>query len=531
MGLWTHRGLTSIFGMVLAMVACTPPNVAGDPLTTPTTDEAFGPGGVRCSAVRPQTEPDLMAWDSGSRLKLAGLRQEGVVAVRYQAKGCNVELEVLPCVAGSPKSYSFQAYSANDHKVAHNASELFAQLPVGAARLAGNVKGNRALRTDYMLAGQYRLPTGTAFKASDLRGPREVCDRATHVVSAIYVGAFAMAAGESRAIEASASLLGAGAGGKSMADVESLADEGSAEACKVSQAEAKENARCAVPLRIGLLALEGAAAPEHAPAPAVVAPVQPPAKVAQMQPVAPPRAGPSPPASTPVFVAPAAVASGSCPAGMASIPAGTFMMGSNDGDADEKPVHRVAMGSFCMDVTTDAYAACVTARGCTAADIGVPCNTGQAGRGNHPINCVDWNQATAYCAWTSKRLPTEEEWEYGARGTEGREYPWGNEAPGAQLCWNGNGSDLGKGNRKGTCVVGRYPAGKSPFGLMDMAGNVREWTASGYSNDYSKTRANAARVSRGGRWDNVDPDNFRGAVRYKYTPTTRIDDLGFRCVR
>lgn len=249
--------------------------------------------------MRPQTEPDLMAWDPASRLKLNALRKDGVVAVRYQAKGCNVELEVLPCVAGGPTSYRFEPYSANEHKVAHNASELFAQLPVGAARLAGSIKGNRSLRTDYMLAGQYGLLTGASFKVSDLRGPRNVCERATHVVSAVYVGAFAMAAGESRAIESSVGLLGVGAGARGSADVESLGEEGNAEACRASQAEAKENTRCAVPLRIGLLALDGAS-----PLPITASP-----PVATEPPRASPKEPPSQALRSPPPVAPIAVSS------------------------------------------------------------------------------------------------------------------------------------------------------------------------------------------------------------------------------
>ncbi len=253
--------------VALGLAACGAPSTP--PLRGPSAEEAFG--GMQCDAVRPQTEPDLMAWDPGSRLKLAKLRDEGVVAVRYQVRGCNVELEVLPCVAGDSSSYAFKPYRANEHKVAHDARELYAQLPVGAARLAANVKGNRALRTDYMLAGVYGLPTGTSIKTTELRGPREACSRATHVVSAVYVGAFAMGAGESRAIEASAGLLGLGGGAGRREDVESLGEEGSAEACQVSQAEAKADARCAVPLRIGLLPLERVAegtapAPSAAPA-------------------------------------------------------------------------------------------------------------------------------------------------------------------------------------------------------------------------------------------------------------------------
>ncbi len=112
-----------------ALASCTPPNLAGEPLKPATAGEAFE--GVQCSAVRPQTEPDLMAWDPGSRSNLDRLRRKGVVAVRYQARGCNVELELLLNCIGTTGKYEFSPYSANEHKVAHNASELFAQLPRG----------------------------------------------------------------------------------------------------------------------------------------------------------------------------------------------------------------------------------------------------------------------------------------------------------------------------------------------------------------------------------------------------------------
>jgi hypothetical protein len=203
-----------------------------------------------------------MAWDPGSRSNLNRLRRQGIVAVRYQAKGCSVQLEVLSHCIGSANKYEFTPYSANERKIAHNANELFAQLPLGAARFAGNVKGSRMLRTDYMMAGQYALPAGSRFKASDLVGSD--CARATHVVSAVYVGAFAMGVGESRILGASATLLGARTGGGGIADVEVLSNEGDAEACQVSQKEAKENERCAVPLRVGLLAIDRAV-PETPP--------------------------------------------------------------------------------------------------------------------------------------------------------------------------------------------------------------------------------------------------------------------------
>jgi len=243
--------------------ACTPPQIAGPAIDPMTTKQAFaGHGAANCSAVHPQTEPDLMAWDAESRAKVARLRGEGVIAVRYRAKGCEVELEVLDHCIGKG-AYKFAPYSANETKIAHNANELYATLPLGAANLSGKLSGERALRTDYMLVGTYALPPGVSFSATALSGPD--CARATHVVSAVYVGGFAMAAGEKRAMAGAASMFGARAGGGSAASMDTLADEGQASACRDAQQSRSANDGCAVPLRVGLLALEGAQANADTP--------------------------------------------------------------------------------------------------------------------------------------------------------------------------------------------------------------------------------------------------------------------------
>ena len=222
-------------------------------------------------------------------------------------------------------------------------------------------------------------------------------------------------------------------------------------------------------------------------------------------------------------VAPVA-SGGGCPAGMAAIAGGHFMMGADDVGSAAKPVHPVDVAAFCMDkteVTAAAYGACVKQGKCSEPNSDGYCNWGKGDRDNHPINCVDWNQATAFCAASGKRLPTEEEWEYAARGSDGRDYPWGNEAPGSQLCWNRQG--------QGTCPVGQFSAGK--FGLFDMAGNVWEWTTSGYSDDYNATRQTEARVNRGGGWFDVVPGYVRAARRFRNPATDRHDYLGLRCAR
>ena len=215
-----------------------------------------------------------------------------------------------------------------------------------------------------------------------------------------------------------------------------------------------------------------------------------------------------------------------CPVGYVRIPAGTFQMGSPEGEGEENehPQHPVTVKSFCMEnteVTVDAYEACVSAGTCTAVrGRDQSCNTGKQGRGNHPVNCVDWDQSDAYCKWSGGRLPTEEEWEYAARGTDGRKYPWGDGAPAQQLCWTRYDS---------TCAVASFASGASPFGVMDMAGNVAEWTASVYC-DYSGTNcADTSRVSRGGSWGNKDGSWVRAALRDRNGITFRNDRLGFRC--
>jgi len=174
----------------------------------------------------------------------------------------------------------------------------------------------------------------------------------------------------------------------------------------------------------------------------------------------------------------------------------------------------VNVDSFCMDrteVTTSAYAACVASGKCTRSIYKGRCNAGVSGREDHPINCVDLNEAAAYCAAQGQRLPTAEEWEYAATGGDGRTYPWGNDEPKNQLCWDGEGNDLGKGNRRSTCAVGSYPRGDSPSGLVDLSGNVWEWT--------SPLHAFSNRIDRGGGWRDAVPSDVRSAPVAGTTPS------------
>lgn len=161
------------------------------------------------------------------------------------------------------------------------------------------------------------------------------------------------------------------------------------------------------------------------------------------------------------------------------VPAGEFMMGSPDGIGgfDEHPQHSVLLDAFWImqtEVTNAQFAKCVATGACTAPDNSRWQDTAYA---DHPVTAVDWSQANAYAEWVGGRLPTEAEWEKAARGTDGRTYPWGDEQPNESSanCCNFVGD---------TMPVGSYPAGASPYGLLDMAGNVWEWTADWYDSRY-----------------------------------------------
>jgi len=252
------------------------------------------------------------------------------------------------------------------------------------------------------------------------------------------------------------------------------------------------------------------------------------------------------------------------PPGMVRIPAGSFLMGSNDGKENEKPVHRVTLPEFFLDkteVTLSDYQRCVAAGRCvqlsrtvqlsnvSSDDVKVYsqfCNINIAGRGRHPVNCVNWDQTNAYCKWADKRLPSEAEWEYAARGTDRRIYPWGNAEPRAGLL-NACGMEciemFNKHNRTSepmykakdgyemTAPVGSIAGDKSPFGIMDMAGNVTEWVSDYYSDNYKKSGNRTNRVLRGGSWDDFTPANVRAAYRYRFLPSDRSSGVGFRCAR
>ena len=230
--------------------------------------------------------------------------------------------------------------------------------------------------------------------------------------------------------------------------------------------------------------------------------------------------------------------SGECAQTMAAIPAGSFTRGSAIDTIDERPPHAATVDATCMDrteVTVAQYRACIRAGRCFdpdptrllgsdswgPAEIERGCNWGVPGREGHPMNCTPHAFAEEYCDWSGKRLPTEEEWEFAARGPQGLKYPWGDGKPPEGLCWNAPSG--------GTCAVATGGGETSPFGVTGLAANVREWTSTTYAR-YNGCGRDGGYVVRGGDWKTIGAAELRATRRESLSPSARDSGLGFRCV-
>ncbi len=212
------------------------------------------------------------------------------------------------------------------------------------------------------------------------------------------------------------------------------------------------------------------------------------------------------------------------PDGMVMIPPGFYLMGG--GGIDDQPIHEVAVASFFLEkteVTMDAYQACVDAKKCAPPKEDNPfCNAKLGNRGKHPVNCIDYHQADAYCAFRDDRVPTEREWEYAARGgSEQRLYSWGDDDPtDKRACYMHPG---------GSCEVASFAPGA--FGLYDMSGNVWEWTSTYFGAYPDEPATGQFRVYRGGSWSRRFPKWLRNDLRNRFAENEEGAHLGVRCAR
>jgi formylglycine-generating enzyme required for sulfatase activity len=252
------------------------------------------------------------------------------------------------------------------------------------------------------------------------------------------------------------------------------------------------------------------------------------------------------------------------PAPRVRVPRGDLLMGSEAGEPEEAPVHRVTVAAFSIDrfeVTNEQFAEFVrrtghvtdsersgvgwhwdgTWRESRGADWRHPRGPGSSivGLDRHPVVQVSWNDATAYCRWRGARLPTEAEWERAARGAGDRVYPWGDESPrgrasyGRDTCCR---ADAGDGFLH-TAPVGAFPRGRSPFGVDDLAGNVWEWVEDWFDarfyarspvHDPVNSLGTLRKVIRGGGWGN-DAAGLRSTLRHANPPDIGLSMVGFRC--
>ncbi len=215
---------------------------------------------------------------------------------------------------------------------------------------------------------------------------------------------------------------------------------------------------------------------------------------------------------------------------------------------NEQPAHTVVLDSFWIDgteVTNGQYRRCVEAAGCTLpvnpGSYTRPSYYGESAYDDYPVVWVTWQQATDYCGWAGARLPTEAEWEYAARGPEGRIFPWGNAFDGTRLnycdarCKAGPNDPSVDDGYPDTAPVGSFPAGASWCGAQDMAGNVREWVADWYARYPARQEVNPqgpasgeSRIPRGGCWLDT-PDDARSTNRGENAPDYTRHKVGFRC--
>jgi serine/threonine-protein kinase len=238
----------------------------------------------------------------------------------------------------------------------------------------------------------------------------------------------------------------------------------------------------------------------------------------------------TPPAPAKVTSAPSHITFNPPSSSMVKIPGATFVMGrDNPSNSPEAPAHSVSVAAFQLDkrpVTNFQYAEFVRIR-MHAPPGGWVNGVYPAGQADWPVTGVSWDDATAYCTSKGLRLPTEAEWEYAARGTDGRVYPWGNEFNPVLT----NSAEAGLNHPE---PVGAHPGAASPFGVFDMSGNVWEWTADDYQ-PYPGGQAldeipKDAKVIRGGSYQ-IDKLHVTTTARYLEKPSTHSATIGFRCAR
>jgi iron(II)-dependent oxidoreductase len=461
-------------------------------------ERGAGEIGTDCASIPVPNDPLLAGLRLKERDEITRAADEGLVVVQYVAVGCAVHLAVMSdCRAAG--SYSYRAAKSRARQVMADERALLEKLPIAGREIADALIQLGGIRLDEEVVGRLEAERESGSTSPSGTG----CDGATHIVSASDLGGSALSAGAAKTLEEKSSLFDERS--RDASGLKIIEQMGDARSCVKAIRRGERTPGCDVPLRLRL------------------SPIAPVASV-------PKEGGPA-----------------------IALAAGDFWMGADGLEKNQAPRHKVYLDAFRIDrmeVTAFAYAACVSQGLCSAPRTGGACTYGDRARESHPINCVGWTQAKAYCAFAKGRLPTEAEWERAARGPTPRAFVWGDEWPppagagnfadatahGTHPAWLAiDGYDDGFSE---TSPVGSFPKGASSAGALDMAGNVLEWTADYYADHfYQRSPAKnpkgptggEARVVRGGSYGHHRQQQLAVTVRFSYAENVSSEHIGFRC--
>lgn len=422
-----------------------------------------GEPGQACEYVSSQTQPYVVAWDEMELNDLQRAIGQGPPVV-VRVAGCELEL-LLGCTpSGGRYQFSRARMTKPRTTDVRTAAEAVAELQIGGLGFETYFDSFERLSVTRALGGTWEVVDRDDFYQDEFSSSR--CQGATHVVHAIDVGAYRVQGTQAKAggakVQGGVAGAKAGVGGGGSSSHDDLTHKGDPERCGTAGWGDAPVDECSTPLRLTLRGIR-----------------------------------------------PAAERDSVCPYGMQHV------VGGKLGD--------FSLLEFCIDateVTAAAYAECVDAGACDAPARSRYGTWREAGKERHPVTDVTWYDATRYCEHAGKRLPTAEEWEWAARGRdEERPLPWGTMSPTSDLaCWNRADAGLG------TCPTGEHPLGQSRDGVLDLAGNVAEWTASPFEGNERR------RVVMGGSWRDELGPRLQASTRSGHKARDQGNgDLGFRC--
>jgi formylglycine-generating enzyme required for sulfatase activity len=499
-------------------------------------------GETRAVIVPVAAHPLVVDWSAADRAALQAAASRGLVVVRFDAG--KVE-PLFQCSAAGKYAYYATERKAQVETFKTEA-ELSVSLPLGAVGFAAALRATGNVSVAMNVVGTLEATTAGAAR-DELDGS---CAGATHVVAALTVGAFEVSAGTLEKASASASGAVGGGSGHAQTRHEVLTRDGEPASCAQSTAaDAAPPEGCGALLRIELSPLvevarlaSARACPPHSywdgsDCVHVLVPVsvECPNGTVWAGASCVPRVDTTCPTAMHFEGGLGCVANASPPptgGPMVHFAGGTFTMG--DGARDSSPPHSATVGPFDLDtreVTAAEYRECVAKGKCpppkllSTEEYGLGANHNLTwvypDRGDHPINHVSHDQARWYCEYVAKRLPSAAEWELAARGTAGRRYPWGSEAPSGRACM----ARIGP----GTCPVGTPSGDRTPEGVLGLAGNVSEWTSTVSHSSQCDRFDDCPFVVKGGAYNDLEASQLRAARQRAFQ--TPFASFGFRCAR